>query len=189
MKPRSHQQHWRRARRESVTRSQRKQGLDKPARDQGREKSGGGITGVEPPPRALILGWPQAQFMSYGSSWKEDLPRARVNILCKGWGTLRDHLAGHRRPRRPCTGAVGPPPGRECEQQGQGEGKPRVLPAHIGLYKRCLPAAGQDRQPGIQGKDSTIDQGVGSATSSFPGLPPKAGICPGVSACPWCRGT
>lgn len=89
--------------------------------------------------------------MNYRSSWKEDLPRVRANILCKGWGTLRDHLAGHRRPREaPCAGVVGPPLDRNVSSRDRGE--TRVLPARIRVYKRCLLAAGRTDDLGLREK-------------------------------------
>ena len=152
---------------------QRKQGLAKPARGQGQQKPGVGVTGAQPPPRALSWGWPPAQFTSHRSSWKEHPARARAHILCKGCGDPQGPLCRTQDTQRaPCTGAAGLPPAEECEQQGQSEGNPGSFPPTLGFTDVCRQQGGTDA-PLIRGRDSTVDRGAGQRLAHSRGSLPR----------------
>lgn len=105
-------------------------------------EAGGGATGQSTPPRALILG-------AVHKLWK--LPEGRPT---QGETPSQDTGDPGGTPH----GSMAPPPGQECEQQGQRGDALFFPPASSGFPDVSWQQAGQTASG--SGKDSTINQGV-----------------------------
>lgn len=166
-------QPWHRARRESVTRSHAtsRQRRVWPSSQRPRPgEAGEGATG-QSPPRALISG-------PVHELW--ELPEGRP---AQGETPLQDTGDPEGTPH----GSVVPPPGQECEQQGQ-RGDAVFFPPAWGF--QTSPGSRQDRQPRVRAKTVPSTRGQGAAPSLPGHLPERcwqgAG---GVLRMPWGRGT
>lgn len=143
----------------SVTRSHAtsRQRRVRPNSQRPRPGEAGGGPGQRPPEHLL---W--GPFTSYGSSWKEDPPRARAHVLCQGRcpsGTTSQDTGdpeGHPAWER------APPSGQECEQQGQ-RGDPCSSRPYRGFQS---PGSRQDRQPWVRAKTVPSTRGRGQLPRS-----------------------
>lgn len=138
-------------------------------------------------PGSTDLGLAQAQLTSYGSSWKEDLPRVRTDILCQGWGDPQGPPCRTQETRGPLHGSSGVSSEGGVSSRDGARETPCSPRPDWGLQKMS-PGSRAGQTPRTQGKDSTIDQGVGSATSSFPELPREGGPALGSPHAPGAEG-